>query len=73
MAHVHDKQRKKMGNKTWPMYMIYSTVSNQQNVLTCGELVFHCVPMVEFDIIYVNTLHEFQTRVNSLLTDLKVW
>jgi hypothetical protein len=21
MAHVHDKQRKKMGNKTWPMYM----------------------------------------------------
>jgi hypothetical protein len=22
MAHVHDKQRKKMGNKTWPMYMI---------------------------------------------------
>ena len=22
MAHVHDKQRIKMGNKTWPMYMI---------------------------------------------------
>jgi hypothetical protein len=22
MAHVHDKQRIKTGNKTWPMYMI---------------------------------------------------
>jgi hypothetical protein len=22
MAHVHDKQRIKIGNKTWPMYMI---------------------------------------------------
>jgi hypothetical protein len=22
MAHIHDKQRIKMGNKAWPMYMI---------------------------------------------------
>jgi hypothetical protein len=22
MAHVHDKQRIKIGNKTWPIYMI---------------------------------------------------
>jgi hypothetical protein len=31
MAHVHDKKRIKIGNKTWPMYMITKNKDGKQN------------------------------------------
>jgi hypothetical protein len=32
MAHVHDKQRIKIGNKTWSMYMIKKNKDRKQNM-----------------------------------------